>query len=249
MNLMVKKIKIIGHRGFASTYPENSLLGFEKAAELGVDGIELDVHVTKDGEVVIHHDETIDRMTDGSGWINKKRLDELRTYRLRNGLGLGVTDERIPTLPEVFSVLKNYPEVLINIELKTHIVLYEGIEEKVLEIVDTFQRDRKIIYSSFHLPTLMRVKKLQSDAHIAFITKQAIPHLHDYVETLQLDGIHPRKNIFFANEQLFQQKSKVRPWTVNSRREITRLLQADVDAIITKYPERALAIREQLANG
>lgn len=245
---MGKKVKIIGHRGFASTYPENSLIGFEKAAKLGVDGIELDVHITKDGEVVVHHDETIDRMTDGNGLIKEKTLDELREYRLKSGLGSGFTSEQIPTLQEVFTVLKKHPEVIINIELKTHIILYERIEEKVLEIVDTFKRDREIIYSSFHLPTLMRVKEIESDAHIAFITKQAIPHLHDYVDTLQLDGIHPRKNIFFANESIFQQKSKVRPWTVNSRREITRLLQADVDAIITKYPERALAIRKQLSN-
>lgn len=242
----MKKVKIIGHRGFASSFPENSLTGFKEAAELGVDGVELDVHLTKDGEVVVHHDETIDRMTDGKGWIKEKNLAELREYRLRNGLGLSVTDEGIPTLREVFEVLEPYPEVLLNIELKTHIVLYEGIEEKVLDIVDSFEAGRDIIYSSFHLPTLIRVKQLRLDAQIAFIIQQAIPHLADYIATFQLDGIHPRKNIYFANEQLLQQKSKVRPWTVNSRREITRLLQAEVDAIITKYPERALALRNQL---
>lgn len=246
VKLMTEKVKIIGHRGFASEYPENSLIGFVKAAELGVEGIELDVHVTKDGEVVVHHDETIDRMTNGNGWIKDKTLAELRTYRLRNGLGIGVTTEQIPTLQEVLALLEDFPDLLINIELKTHIVLYENIEQKVLDLVASFQAEKNIIYSSFHLPTLVRTKRLQAEASVALITQQMLPHLADYMTTFQLDGIHPRKNVYFANENLFHQKSDVRPWTVNSRRDITRLLQSDVSAIITKYPERALAIRREL---
>lgn len=243
---MTEQVKIIGHRGFASTYPENSLIGFSKAAELGVDGVELDVHVTKDGQVVVHHDETIDRMTNGTGRIKDMTLAELRTYRLRNGLGLGVTKEQIPTLEEVLALLEDYPDLLINIEIKTHILLYEEIERLVLDIVASCHAEQNVLYSSFHLPTLIRTKELQPEASVAFITQQMLPHLADYVTTFKLDGIHPRKNIYFANDAVFQQCGHVRPWTVNSRREIIRLLQSDVTAIITKYPERALAIRNEL---
>src|SRR5699024_1574474 len=131
---MTKDVKIIGHRGFASQYPENSLVGFTKAAELGVDGIELDLHLTKDGEVVVMHDETIDRMTNGSGAIAEMTLAELDQFRLKNGVALTTSDERIPTLKDVFAALEPYPHLLVNLEIKTHIFLYKGIEEKVLDI-------------------------------------------------------------------------------------------------------------------
>lgn len=243
---MTKDVKIIGHRGYASQYPENSLIGFVKAAELGIEGIELDVHLTKDGEVVVMHDETIDRMTNGSGLISEMTLAELRSYRLKSGVGFTTSDERIPTLKEVFAALESYPNFIVNIEIKTHIILYEGIEQKVLDIVAAQKVKRPILYSSFHLPTLLRVKRLEADANIAWITSQLLPHVADYCATLGLDGIHPRKNIYFANESLFADLSGVRPWTVNSRKEIGNLLQGGVAAIITKYPERALKIRNEL---
>lgn len=243
---MTHQVKIIGHRGFANKYPENSLIGFEKAAELGVDGIELDVHLTGDGEVVVHHDETIDRMTDGAGLIQDMTLCQLRTYRLRKRPRGKLSDERIPTLHEVLALLENYPKILLNIEIKTHHILYDQIEQKVLDKVASFQTKREIVYSSFHLPTLIRTKQLQPDANVAFITQRALPHLSDYLTTFQLNGIHPRKNIYFANEKMFQQNWDVRPWTVNNRREIIRLLKTDIAAIITKYPDRALRIRTQL---
>jgi len=243
---MTKDVKIIGHRGFASQYPENSLVGFTKAAELGVDGIELDLHLTKDGEVVVMHDETIDRMTNGSGAIAEMTLAELDQYRLKNGVAFTTSDERIPTLKDVFAALEPYPHLLVNLEIKTHIFLYKGIEEKVLDIVAAQKIKRPIIYSSFHLPTLVRVKRLDAKAETAWITSQLVPHIADFCATLGLDGIHPRKNIYFANESLFADLNGVRPWTVNSRKDISKLLQAGVAAIITKYPERALRIRQDL---
>lgn len=243
---MKHKVKIIGHRGFASMYPENSLIGFQKAAELGVDGIELDVHLTKDGEVVVHHDETIDRMTKGVGSINEMTFKELQKFHLRHRFRRPLTAERIPTLIEVFESLKDFPEVLVNIELKTKVLLYEGIEQKVLELVAEFSPDRQVMYSSFYLPTLMRIKQIQPDAEIAFITSRRIPHIKDFMMTFELDGIHPRKNVYFTNQGQFEQLAIVRPWTVNSRREITRLLKAEVAGIITKYPEKAMRLREQL---
>src|SRR5699024_4261160 len=175
------------------------LVGFTKAAELGVDGIELDLHLTKDGEVVVMHDETIDRMTNGSGAIAEMTLAELDQYRLKNGVAFTTSDERIPTLKDVFAALEPYPHLLVNLEIKTHIFLYKGIEEKVLDIVVAQKINRPIIYSSFHLSTLVRVKRLDAKAETAWITSQLVPHIADFCATLGLDGIHPRKNIYFAN--------------------------------------------------
>lgn len=246
---MKHDVKIIGHRGLPTMFPENSLIGFRQAVELGIDGIELDVHVSKDGEVIVHHDETIDRMTNGTGWISKLTLAELRAYRLRmNRIQRRLTTERIPTLKEVLTLLEPYPNMLVNIELKTELVLYEQIERRVLDIVSSFTSERDVIYSSFHLPTLIRLKQLQRDAQVALITRRIIPHMADFLHTFQLDGIHPRIHDYVANEQKFAECDGVRPWTVNRRRHMTRLLKQNINAIITKYPKKALQIREQLRN-
>lgn len=244
---MGSKLKIIGHRGFASNYPENSLIGFEKAAQLGVDGVELDVHLTQDGEVVVHHDETINRMTTGSGFIQQMTLAELQAFPLRSRWRRRVYEEKIPTLAEVLSLLAAYPQVLINIELKTNLILYDELERKVLELVALHAPQSELIYSSFHLPTLIRLKKRQPDAQVAFITSRMLPHLADFAQTFDLASIHPRKNIYFAHEAAFAQLPSVRPWTVNSKRDMKRIFKSQATALITKYPERALRLREKLS--
>jgi len=238
-------VKIIGHRGYASVYPENSLIGFEKAIELGVDGIELDCHLTKDGEVVVIHDETVDRVTNGTGWIHEMTLEKIRKLRLRQLPGGRFTDERIPTLKEVLLTLANSTNILINIELKTHIILYEQLEEKVLDIVAQFANKQHIVYSSFHFPTLVRLQRLDRNADVAFLVNRLIPQLNDYVDTFNLEAIHIKKNVYDANKRIFNEAGNIRVWTVNRRRELAQLLRSNVEAVITKHPERALAIRDE----
>lgn len=242
---MTKDVQIIGHRGFVSKYPENSLIGFLKAAEIGVDGIELDVHLTKDGELVIHHDEKINRMTNGTGWIYEKTLKELQQYQIRHRSRRRLK-ESIPTLREVFEVLEAYPALLINIELKTSVILYEEIEKKVLELVEQYAPKRPIIYSSFHLPTLIRIKQRKPEAEVALLTRERVDHLTDYMGTFSIDSIHPRKNLYFSNPASYANISSIRPWTVNRRSELEQLLASPVTAVITDYPERALRLRERL---
>src|SRR6476619_6139509 len=130
--------KIFGHRGSMGTMPENTLLGFRHALDLGVDGIELDVQLTKDGELVVIHDEKIDSTTDGTGYVKDYTLNELRQFSAGvafSNLELFDKDvwalERIPTLEEVFELITPY-QIELNIELKTGVFPYEGIEEKVL---------------------------------------------------------------------------------------------------------------------
>ena len=125
-------IKNFAHRGFSGKYHENTLLAFEKAVEAGADGIELDVQLTKDGEVVIIHDETIDRTTDGKGFVADYTYDELKkidaSYIYKNHYGFN----KIPTLKEYFTLIKD-TKIITNIELKTGINEYLGIEKKFLK--------------------------------------------------------------------------------------------------------------------
>lgn len=242
----MRKVNIIGHRGSAGTLPENSLAGFVYAAKLGVDGIELDVHQTRDGEVVVIHDDTIDRTTNGIGSVKNLTLPELQEFRLLDGKTGLATEERIPTLVEVLQQLAEYPHVVLHIELKMHRVFYEGLEEKVLEIVEQYGTGRQVVYSSFHLPSLVRLKKMNPSAKIALLMNKQIPQLHDYVRLFQLEGIHLDKKLFNSHSQIFEDCcGSIRVWTVNKESEMKKLFRSSIDAMITDFPEQALRLRKK----
>lgn len=261
--------KIFGHRGARGSYPENTILSFKKAIDQGVDGLELDVHLTKDGEVVVIHDETLNRTTNGSGWINELTLEEIKQV----SAGSPFThfpeyqdawdSERVPTLKEVLKLLTPYP-IELNIELKTYAIAYKGIEEKVHSIVEGYGNGRKVVYSSFHLPSLMRMKKVNPDASIALLLNEGISHPSDYIETFDLEALHLNKNILLPKTanigQSIQDRKnshedntmrlnglyeKVRVWTVNDQNQMDQLLELQVNAIITDFPEKAIALRNK----
>ncbi|HLQ72199.1 MAG TPA: glycerophosphodiester phosphodiesterase [Bacillota bacterium] len=243
--------KIYGHRGCMGTMPENTLLGFQQAVDDGVDGIELDVHLTKDGEVVVIHDETLDRTTDGTGWIKDLTLSEIKTYSAgRRGASFpkgeaSWEEEKVPTLQEVLELLEPYPTEL-NIELKTTILPYEGIEEKVLSIVREYGNERKVIYSSFHLPTLLRIKQLDLSAVVAWVINQAPTHPQDYIRMLGLESLHLNQSAMFQSVyELKRMSEKIRVWTVNNSNDIKQLLDLRVGTIITDYPKDALFFRNE----
>jgi glycerophosphoryl diester phosphodiesterase len=254
--------KIYGHRGDAGNYPENTILAFKKALEHGVEGIELDVHLTKDNEVVVIHDVTLDRTTTGTGFVNDYTLAELQEF----SAGAKFADkekyeaswdlEKIPTLAEVLELLKPY-NVELNIELKSFERVYPEFEQKVLDVVKAANYPAKVVYSSFHLPTMLRIKKIDSSAHIASLLGFPVPLPHDYIETFELEALHihtksllPRPEMPAAMQQYFFETLKavvknIRVWTANDAEEIQIFLDMGVEAIITDFPERALALREK----
>jgi glycerophosphoryl diester phosphodiesterase len=253
----MNQIKIYGHRGSMGITPENTLLGFRHALDLGVEGIELDVQLTKDGEVVVIHDETIDRTTDGSGYIKDYNLLELKQFSAGikfSNLELFDKDvwekERIPTLEEVLELVVPY-QIELNIELKTDIFPYNGIEEKVLSVVKHFDYADKVIYSSFHLPSILKVKKIEPSAKIAWLLHTGISRPNEYVHSLELEGLHLHKDLILNNgnfDQSFDEYS-VRVWTVNNEKEIEQLLAMNnIDAIITDFPEEAIFLKKNNKN-
>ena len=125
--------KNFAHRGFSGKYPENTLLAFSKAIEEGVDGIENDVHLTKDGVLVVMHDELVDRTTNGKGYIKDKTYEELAqldaSYIFKE-----YGPQKVPTLREYLELVKD-TDIITNIELKTGVFEYPGIEQKVLSLI------------------------------------------------------------------------------------------------------------------
>lgn len=165
----LKNVNIWAHRGSSMMNPENTLLAFRKAAELeGITGIEFYVQLTKDGEIVVIHDEKVDRTTDGTGNVRDYTLNELKQLSIS---GDGEV-HRIPTLRETFELLTPYCKnkgLRLNIELKNSIIRYEGMEQKVIDMVSEFNLEDYVVYSSFNHDSIGLVKQIKADAEVAYL--------------------------------------------------------------------------------
>ena len=165
----LKRVGIWAHRGCSMMNPENTLLAFKKAAELeGITGIEFDVQLTKDNEIVVIHDERVDRTTDGTGYVQEYTLNELKQ------LFIAGDDEihRIPTLRETFELLAPYCKgkgLHLNIELKNSEIRYEGMEQRVIDMVSEFNLEDYVVYSSFNHDSIGLIKQIKADAEVAYL--------------------------------------------------------------------------------
>ena len=238
-------VQIFAHRGFSGYYPENTMLAFQKVAEETVaDGIELDIQLTKDGEIVIMHDEMLDRTTNGSGWLKDHTLEELKM------LSVGVTvkgffpRQTIPTLREYFTWLKT-TKLITNIELKTSYFEYEGIEEKLIAMVKEFGLEDQIWYSSFNHYTVARIKKLMPEAKCGLLTDTWLMNIGEYAASQGAASVNAR-TYFCAKEgvaaDLHAHNIALQAWTPNDAEMMQELVDAGVDVLITNYPDIAAKV-------
>lgn len=233
------KTQVWAHRGASAYAPENTLEAFRLAAAMGADGVELDVQLSKDGQLVVAHDETIDRVSDGTGYIKDYTLAQLKTFSF-NRTCPEVTEARIPTLREVYELLK--PAALtINAELKTGIILYEGIEEKVLELAAEMGMEDRVIYSSFYHPSLVRLKELDPSVKTGLLYSDGWLDAAAYgKKRVGVDALHPA--LYHMQDagllpSAREQGLKVHVWTVNEREYMEALARQGVEAIITNKPD------------
>lgn len=230
--------EIFAHRGASGYAPENTLEAFRLAMEQGADGIELDVHLTKDGEVVVIHDETINRTGNGQGNVRDYTLEELKKFSFHNRMEKykGV---QIPTLKEVLDLVKN-SKMKVNIELKTGIYWYEGIEEKTMEIVKSRKMEDRIIYSSFNHYSVQKILEQDIHAETAYLFSDVPLSMEKYAKQTGVKGLHPAVyHLKMADflETYLKSGLKVRVWTVNNKEDMKMFMDAGVDAVITNYPD------------
>ncbi len=236
-------MQIWAHRGASGYAPENTLEAFALAHEMGADGIELDVQFTKDRQLVVIHDETIDRTSDGTGYVVNHTLEELKAL-LFNKLHPEYTQATIPTLREVLELVKP-TKMIINIELKTGVNFYEGIEEQVLKLVEEMEMQDRIIYSSFNHYSIMRIKQLCPTAKVGFLYCDGIYQPAEYAERYCIDALHPSlNNTQYPQliEQCQDKGIKLHVWTVNDKNSMMKLCDAGVDAVITNFPDMAYEV-------
>ncbi|MBS4202959.1 glycerophosphodiester phosphodiesterase [Lederbergia citrea] len=236
---------VIAHRGSAGTHPENTMDAFIAAKEYGADGIELDVHLTLDGEIAVIHDSTVDRTTNGTGSVKDFTLSELKelkaNYHYKHFFKRA---SRVPTLLEVFEWMAGN-NLICNIELKNNEISYEGLEEKVIALIKKFRYEKRILISSFNHYSLVYVRKLCPELETAPLYKDIIYKPWEYAKSINSSGIHPKFTAVSDTiiKATLDHGIAVRPYTVNKEREMKRLFQLNCSAIITDYPEKAVKLR------
>lgn len=240
----MKKPLVYAHRGASGYAPENTLPAFEKALEMGADGIEIDVHFSKDGALIVTHDEYIDRVSDGHGFVCQQTLEELRQYNFNCGME-EFGPVQVPELQQVFSLIKQHG-ALLNIEIKNSVFPYPGLEEAILRLADEMGVTGQLVFSSFNHASMAHVKRLRPSVPAALLYGAVLDHTADYAKSCGVDGIHP---IYVsAWEDIVQEVHEAglfcNVWTVNDPDHMKLILARGVDAIITNYPDVAVRIRD-----
>lgn len=183
-------MKLWAHRGCSQRYPENTLLAFEKAMEIrGLEGIELDIQLTNDGQMVVIHDERVDRTTEGIGFVKDYTLSQLKRLHIYADANPSQT---IPTMEEVFDLAERRLKtgMKLNIELKTSVFPYPGIEEKIIEMAHGRGLQDSVIYSSFYALSLERIRKLDPDARTGVLDMKVSDCLFK-LKGCNADALHP----------------------------------------------------------
>ena len=237
---------ILGHRGVPVVAPENTLAGFRKAVEIGSDGIELDVHLSRDGQIVVIHDERLERTTDGSGLVGEKSLAELIELNAAAKFAGGAGVQRIPTLDQVFDAVGDACR-LINIEIKSGVVLYPGIEAKLVELVRRRGAADKVVFSSFNHYSLVELKRLAPEMAIGLLYMGALVEPWRYAARLGAEALHPIHFTVFPEFVAGAHRAgvQVNAWTCDTPADIRRMLASRVDAIITNDVSLAVRMREE----
>lgn len=238
--------KIWAHRGASGYAPENTLEAFKLAVSQEADGIELDVQLTKDKELVVIHDEKIDRTSNGKGYVKDYTLEELKKFNFNYG-NEEYKEVKIPTLKEVYELLKP-TNLIINVELKTGIIFYEEIEEKALKLAKEMGMEDRIIYSSFNHHTIKKIKELNNNVPTGLLYCDGWIGILEYAKKLGVTALHPcGYNLQYENliEESKKENMLLHVWTINEEKDMKFLYENKIDAIITNYPDVARKIINQ----
>ncbi|MDR3599337.1 MAG: glycerophosphodiester phosphodiesterase [Desulfosporosinus sp.] len=231
-------MKLLGHRGAAGSAPENTLLAFAKGLEYGVDGFEFDVQLSRDGEVVICHDERVDRTSNGIGWIKDFTLQELKRLDFGRWFAKLPVYQAIPTLREVLEMLTDLT-IELNVEIKSGLVQYPGLGEKVVRLLADYGRLDNAIISSFDHQLLLDLKQACPPVITGILYDCAPIKPWAYAKYLNAQYLHPAWE--FVTPELVTASAAwgigINAWTVNSSFAAQKVSLARVARIITDYPQ------------
>lgn len=316
------RILNIAHRGYSGKFDENTMLAFKKAIEYKADGIETDVQLSKDGVPVLIHDETLERTTNGYGFVKEYTLSELKMFKTRStprvqalktyaleemenlkvnldlrnlkhdedlkmaehtigkyeeGSKIGEytieeikyfqnkAGEEIPTLKELLELVEKSDLKVLNLELKNSVIEYEGLEEKVLAMVDEFNLRDRVIISSFNHLSLVKIRnleelKIKANNHIydksaykgitlGALTDSTLVNVPKYLKDISVECYHPYFPSILNKDYMKEIKNagiKVNPYTVNEVADMKKVIEAGADNIITNEVELLYALTREI---
>lgn len=240
--------RVIAHRGFSGRAPENTLAAFSKAIEAGADMIELDVHESKDGELVVIHESDLRRTTNGSGRVGDLTLEELK--RLDAGISFSAefAGERIPTLSQALDLVRGH--ILLNIEIKFDVVKHDIVTEKVLALIHQWQMRDQVILSSFDPRALDHSRKVDPEVKTASLYNEQLHKGISPVEIMEQVGsvaFNLRQDQVTSDAVAIchEHGRPVAAYTVNQPAQMRAMIELEVDALFTDRPDRMLGLVER----
>jgi glycerophosphoryl diester phosphodiesterase len=236
----MKKVLNIAHRGFSGKYPENTMLAFKKAVEEKCDGIETDLNVTKDGVIVICHDETVDRTTNDKGYIKDYTYMELKKIDAGIKFGESFKGEKIISIDELLDYFKD-KNMLLNLELKNDLIHYEDLEKKIIEKIYEYKLRDNVILSSFNHYSMLKVKQYDETIKTGLLYCANLYNVHEYGKKLKADALHPYYPSVMNKDIVKQIKESgltINTYTVNEEEDMEALIDLGIDGIITNHPDK-----------
>lgn len=236
-NVAAADVKIIAHRGGRKWAPENTMAAFRKAVEFGCDGIELDIHKCKTGELVVIHDADVARTTDGAGAVPDLTYDELQKFSAGSRFNKSFAGERIPLLADVLKLVDG--KLMLNIEIKNWPKAYPGIDDDLIAMLSTYKYPDKIIISSFDHEMLDSIHRKAPQYKLAVLDSAILEKPKNYCGSVGATYWHPD---FHTLRSDVVQRAKsagvfVNVWTVNEPKEWSQAVNWGVDGICTDDPE------------
>lgn len=231
--------KIWAHRGASAYAPENTIYAFQKAIEMGAQGIELDVHMSADGILVVCHDENVRRTSNGKGRISQMNLTQLKRINFSKGFEAEFAEAPMPTLQEVYELVRP-TNLLINVEIKTNREAYPGIEKKLLTLERSMGVKGRVLYSSFNHFTLRNLIQVDPHVNTGVLYSNELVEPWNYAKYLGAKALHPNYKVLLGYPGYVECAHAagliVNTWTVDASSEMRTLMDMGVDGIITNKP-------------
>src|SRR5450830_1757340 len=227
---------VLGHRGEPRLAPENTVASFALVRDdlgHGVDGAECDVQMTKDGELVVIHDENVDRTTDGHGWVKDLTLQEIRKFDAGVRFPGPLHHEPIPTMREVFEVFDR-TRATLNVELKNSEIAYEGMEERLLELASRYSLN--VIYSSFNIQNMGVIRKLDAKARTGLLYAPWLIKAPDVITAAHEQGANAIHGLI---REVHEAGLAIAPWTVDLSVLVRHFAASGVETVISNDPRMA----------
>ena len=246
----MKRPLLFAHRGFSGIYPENSPLAFRMAAEkTNADGIESDVHLSKDGQLVIFHDASVERTSNGTGFIRDLTYAQLLELDIGAWKSPEFAGQHIWTLGQLLDFCRE-ARMLLNLELKNYEVFYDGLEQRVIDEVCARGMQERVFVSSFNHISMQRFKDLCPEIETGLLYDKPLLDMEHYLLPSNADNMHPRYMLLQYQPELMDlfhsRGMKVNTWTVNDEADMRDMIHRGVDGIISNYPDLLCRVADQI---